>query len=163
MGADLEDTASVVKRNVMKHNPLVHHRRSIRLRGHDYAQAGEYYVTLCIKDRECVLREIVRNEVKLSPFGEIAKTCWKEIPQHFPNTEVDEYVIMPNHLHGILLLKEHAHDLVGVEYIQPQRGEPRQKRNEYQHVIPKSVGSIIRSFKGAVTRKCRQKGITGFE
>jgi putative transposase len=146
----------------MKYNPGIHHRRSIRLKRHDYAQAGEYYVTLCVKNRECLLGEIFQDQVKLSPIGEIAKACWKEIPQHFSNAGLDEFVIMPNHIHGILSLKEHAHDLVGVEYIQPQRGGPRQKRNEYQHVIPKSVGSIVRSFKGAVTRKCRQKELAGF-
>jgi putative transposase len=66
---------------------------------------------------------------------------------------------LPNHLHAILVIKE---ELVRVQYIEPQRGRPRQRRNEYQHVIPGSVGSIIRSFKGAVTRICRQKGTKHF-
>ena len=103
--------------------------------------------------------------MKLSTIGKIVKECWEEIPRHFPNASLDEYAIMPNHFHGIIVLSGDA--LVRVEYIQPQRGEPqrgrpRRRLNEYQHIIPKSVGSIIRSFKGAITRICRQGGFESF-
>jgi len=100
----------------MKYNPQIHHRRSIRLKGHDYAQAGDYYITLCVKDRECLLGEIVRNEMKLSMIGKIVRECWEEIPMHFPNATLDEYIIMPNHIHGIIVLS----DQVGKEHLIPK-------------------------------------------
>jgi putative transposase len=129
----------------MKFVPKIHSRHSIRLNGFDYSG------------------EVIDNHVRLSVMGEIVKKCLDEIPKHFLNAELDNYVIMPNHVHGILFLKD---ALVRVEYIQPppRRVEPARevKRNEFQHVVPKSVGSVIRSFKAAVTRICRKNGSTAF-
>ena len=88
----------------MPYDPLRHHRRSIRLRGYDYAQAGDYYVTLCVKEWESLLGAILRNEMLLSRIGEIVKECWEGIPEHFSNALLDEFVIMPNHMHGIIIL-----------------------------------------------------------
>mgnify|MGYP002814623350 FL=1 len=103
----------------MAYDPLRHHRRSIRLRGHDYSDPGEYYVTICTHNRECVLGEIKDGEMRLSNAGEIAETCWLEIPRHFPNVVLDEFVIMPDHMHGILILKEYVP--VGAQYVEPRR------------------------------------------
>jgi putative transposase len=93
-----------LRRHVMAYDPKKHHRRSIRLRGYDYAQEGEYFVTICTFERECVLGEIKDGTMRLSSSGEIAKQCWDEIPRHFENVELGEFVIMPNHLHGVILL-----------------------------------------------------------
>ena len=89
----------------MRYDPIKHHRRSIRLRGHDYSDPGEYYVTICTHNRECVLGEIKDGEMRLSNAGEIAERCWYEIPQHFENVGLGEFVTMPNHLHVIILLR----------------------------------------------------------
>jgi len=78
-----------------------------------------------MKDRECLLGEICGGKIELSRVGEIVKGCWEEIPNHFSNATIDEYMIMPDHLHGILFLKEQDSLPVGVEYIQPQRGKSR--------------------------------------
>jgi putative transposase len=87
-------------------DPKKHHRRSIRLKGYDYSGEGLYFVTICTHERECVLGEIKDGRVVLSGFGEIAKRCWEEIPGHFEGVGLDEYVIMPNHVHGVILLQE---------------------------------------------------------
>ncbi|MBF8294528.1 MAG: transposase, partial [Bacteroidetes bacterium] len=76
-------------------------RNTNRLVGHDYSQPGEYFVTMCTKDREDLFGEITGGEMKLNEVGEIAVKCWKEIPQHYPNIKLDEFVVMPNHVHGI--------------------------------------------------------------
>src|SRR5271157_3677875 len=89
---------------LMKNNASIHHRRSIRLKGFDYSQPGGYFITICTQNHECVLGEIVDGQVRLSPAGEIASQCWSEIPKHFPNVELDVNVMMPNHVHGIIII-----------------------------------------------------------
>jgi len=86
----------------MKYNPDIHHRRSIRLKGYDYSQNGAYFVTICTHNRECLFGKIVDGEMCINEWGKIAKRCWLEIPQHYPNVSLDEFVIMPNHIYGIL-------------------------------------------------------------
>ena len=90
----------------MPYEPGRHRRRSIRLPGYDYAQGGAYFVTICVRDRACVLGEMARGEVRTSALGEIVARCWCALPQHFPTVEVDAVVVMPNHLHGILFLTD---------------------------------------------------------
>jgi putative transposase len=87
-------------------NLNLHNRRSIRLKEYDYSQSGEYFVTICTHNRECLLGEIVDEEMKLSSIGEIVQRCWEEIPKHFPNVELDAFVVMPNHVHGIIINDE---------------------------------------------------------
>lgn len=97
----------------MKYDPNLHHRRSIRLPKHDYSEPGMYSVTMCVRERRTMLGEVTRNGVVLSEIGEIVRKCWLEIPTHFPNSDLDEFVVMPNHFHGILILKD---VLVGVQW-----------------------------------------------
>ena len=129
------------------------HRKSIRLKYYDYSMPGEYFVTICTFDHVCAFGEIVESEMRLSHAGTIIKHCWEEIPFHFSNVELDDYVIMPNHIHGILILRERT---VGAEYIQPL------PQKTFQHVIPNSIPSIVRSFKAAVTRECHKKNYQDF-
>jgi hypothetical protein len=86
----------------MIYNPNLHHRRSIRLKGYDYSQEGLYFVTICCQNKECLFGKIVDNEMILNNSGEIANDCWQQISKHFPNVILHEYVIMPNHFHGII-------------------------------------------------------------
>ncbi len=83
-----------------------HHRRSIRLPAWDYAHPGAYFVTVCTYRRECTLAGIIDGEVHLSVEGEIARRCWYELPVHYPHAELDAFVIMPNHVHGIIVITE---------------------------------------------------------
>jgi hypothetical protein len=79
-------------------------RNTNRLVGHDYSQPGEYFVTLCTKDREDIFGEIIGGEMRLNEVGEIAVKSWKEIPLYSPCIELDEFVVMPNHVHGIIAI-----------------------------------------------------------
>ncbi|MBM3472944.1 MAG: hypothetical protein FJX75_06745 [Armatimonadetes bacterium] len=80
-------------------------RRSIRLRGYDYSQPGEYFVTLCTQDREVRFGEIVREQMRLSHVGEVIEERWRAVEAKFPTVTLGPYVIMPNHLHAILTLE----------------------------------------------------------
>ncbi|MEK6634824.1 MAG: hypothetical protein AABY38_00575, partial [Planctomycetota bacterium] len=82
----------------------IHHRRSIRLKGYDYSRAGAYFVTICVKNKENPLGKIIDGEVFLSGIGRIAEECWNKIPTHYPCVQLDKYVIMPNHIHGIIII-----------------------------------------------------------
>ena len=127
---------------MIKYNPEIHHRRSIRLKNYDYSKKGLYFLTLCCRECLSLLGEIVCGEMNLNDKGIITKSCWNEIPTHFPNIVLHEFTIMPNHIHGIIEITES----VEVENFQPLQSK-QQYRNEFQHIIPHSVGSIVRGFK----------------
>jgi putative transposase len=78
----------------MAYNPDIHHRRSIRLQGYDYSRAGAYFITICTQNREMVLNHA----------GTMIQTVWNEIPFHYTGTEIDEFVVMPNLIHGIVVI-----------------------------------------------------------
>ena len=81
-------------------------RHSLRLRGFDYTSAGAYFVTLCVADRACFLGEIVDGAMCLNPLGRIVAESWLALPTRFPVIELDAFVVMPNHFHGIIILNE---------------------------------------------------------
>ncbi len=87
-----------------KYNPQIHHRRSIRLKGYDYSQAGAYFITICCQDRLRRFGNIVDGEMILNEFGQIAFDEWVKLPERFANMELDVFVVMPNHFHGIVVL-----------------------------------------------------------
>jgi REP element-mobilizing transposase RayT len=89
----------------MPYNPEIHHRRSIRLKGFDYSKAGLYFLTLCCEQRAHLFGEVRDGKMILNAGGEVADACWRGIPDHFPNAVCHAYVIMPNHVHGIIELK----------------------------------------------------------
>jgi putative transposase len=88
----------------MKYDPVKHHRRSIRLKGYDYARRGAYFVTLCVQNRECALGEIVGGEMHPNRAGRMIEKWWLELNHKFAAVDTDEYVIMPNHFHGIVII-----------------------------------------------------------
>ncbi len=88
----------------MKYDPNKHHRRSIRLRDYDYSQEGAYFVTMCTQNRECLFGDVVDEEMALNDAGKMIKTVWDEIPQFYCGIETDELIIMPNHIHGIIII-----------------------------------------------------------
>ena len=118
-----------------------HHRRSIRLPGWDYTRPGAYFVTLCTQDRTHLFGRILDGVMQLSEWGETALRCWQAIPHHFSNTALDEFVIMPNHVHGILWI---VND-VGARHAVPLR-------EQFGIPAPGSIPTVIRSYKSAVTR-----------
>ena len=101
------ETQSIIYRNMpSKFDPEKHHRRSIRLKGYDYSQAGAYYVTIVTWQREHLFGEVVNAEMKLSRYGLIVQSVWFDLPKHYPYVELDAFCIMPNHAHGIIVLYE---------------------------------------------------------
>ena len=123
---------------------------SARLRGWDYASAGWYFVTICTHHRACIFGRVVDGDVELSPLGEIAYQYWAEIPEHNPGVGIDTFTIMPNHMHGIVVIPVetlHATSLPQdpMSAISPKAG---------------SLSAIVRSYKSAVTRWA---GLYGYE
>src|SRR6266498_3944384 len=94
----------------VQYNPQIHHRRSIRLEVYDYSQAGAYFITICCQDRKLQFGQIGNGEMILNEFGNIAFDEWAKLPDRFQNFELDVFQIMPNHIHGIIVLN----DTVGV-------------------------------------------------
>lgn len=87
-----------------KFDPEKHHRRSFRLQGYDYSQQGAYYVTIVAWQRKCLFGEIVNGEMRLTKFGLVAKQQWEKLLRRFLNIELGAFVIMPNHVHGIIVI-----------------------------------------------------------
>jgi len=87
-----------------KYNPDIHHRRSIRLKNYDYSQAGAYYVTICTEGRECLFGEVVDGKMVLNDGGQMVQAVWSEMPVNYSGVEIDQFIAMPNHIHGIIVL-----------------------------------------------------------
>jgi putative transposase len=139
----------------MKHDPDRHHRQSARLKGHDYAQPGAYFVTVCIRDRECLLGDIVDGEMHLTEAGEIAWRCWEDVRRHFPYVALDAGIIMPNHIHGIIVIQGRGEASAVPLHASKERPESdasplRQRPNGTQ---PRSLSAIVQNFKSISTRK----------
>ena len=88
----------------MAYDPAIHHRRSIRLAGYDYTQAGAYFVTICTYQRECLLGGVEGGEMRLNASGERVLFTWNDLVNHNPGIELGPFVVMPNHVHGIIFL-----------------------------------------------------------
>ena len=79
-------------------------RRSMRLKPYDYSLAGYYFLTVCAQNRQCVFGEIINGKMALNEAGEMIETNWNKLPRRFPNIKLDEFVIMPNHMHGVIII-----------------------------------------------------------
>jgi putative transposase len=138
----------------MTYNRNLHHRRSVRLKSHDYTQAGIYFVTLCTRDR-------VPHWTQ-APLRAIAASAWQAIPNHAAGVSLDEWVIMPNHLHGLLVLTPGPDQ---TDRRSPPRPEPSahsSARLAPQSPPSASLAVILRTYKSAVTLACRRAGHSGF-
>ncbi len=139
--------AAVTKRNY----PNERHRRSLRLQGYDYAERGAYFVTICTKNRACLLGDITNGEMRLNDFGRLAKAAWEEIPSHFPDIELGTFVAMPNHIHGIIVIARPTPRATRASPLQIAPGPPK-----------RSLGTIVGSYKSAVTKGINQsRGAAG--
>ena len=88
----------------MTFNPEIHHRRSIRIADYDYSTTGAYFVTICIQNRICLFGKIEGGEIQLNEAGYMVHKIWNELPEKYPGVEIDEFIVMPNHIHGIVVL-----------------------------------------------------------
>ncbi len=94
----------------MTYNPNIHHRRSVRLIDYDYSQEGLYFVTICVQKWQCIFGGIVDNEMILNKYGQIAHDEWTKTPEIRSNVQLDVFVVMPNHIHGIIIINENIRD-----------------------------------------------------
>ena len=88
----------------MDHNPDIQRRRSIRLKGYAYSQAGAYFVSIVTQGRECCFGDVIGKDMRLNDAGRMAHRVWESLPLRFPGVETDYFVVMPNHLHGIVIM-----------------------------------------------------------
>ncbi|MDO4782693.1 MAG: hypothetical protein Q4A09_05670 [Capnocytophaga felis] len=152
-----------------KYNPEIHKRRSVRLKDFDYSREGLYFITICCQNKAHYFGEIIDGEMRLNEIGEIAQKCWRDIPNHFKNVLLHSFVVMPNHIHGIIEIvtrvganqhlphnetanhhsphnettNQHLPDDNGAKYLSPLRGTSN------------TIGSIVRGFKIGVTKWVR--------
>ncbi len=125
-----------------------HHRRSIRLHTWDYANSGAYFVTLVAHGRAALFGDVVDGDIRLNALGEIAQACWVEITMHFAQVELDAFVVMPNHVHGVLvILNDASTDVGATDSVAPTRPNGP---------LPGSLGAIIGQYKSVVTKRIRQ-------
>ena len=137
----------------MHKNQCVQGRRSIRLKGYDYSQPGAYFVTICTKNQACIFGRVVDGGMVLNDLGRIARSCWEDVPNHFQQVVSDAFIVMPNHVHGILFIMD---DHVGATHASPLL----RRRPCGPH--PGSLGAVVGSYKSAVTRWCHQNGYLHF-
>jgi len=118
----------------MQYDPDIHHRRSIRLRDYDYSQAGAYFITICSHNRNLLFGDIVNGEMCTNQIGKIVHDQWKALYQRFPAIELDEFVVMPNHLHAILVFNQIEDSAADVT----------------------TIGEIVGAFKSLCVHNCLQ-------
>lgn len=153
-----------------KFDPQKHHRKSIRLPGYDYTQAGAYFVTIVTHQRENIFGEVVNGEMRLNGFGEIAKREWERLPKRFKHIELGAFVIMPNHVHGIIIIHDNGRgtadfpnqnnpqdprraptaDSSNQNNPQDLRRAPTADNENFGKPVSGSIPTMVRSYKSAV-------------
>lgn len=156
------------------HSPQ-RNRRSIRLKGYDYSQAGAYFVSICTQNRECVFGEIVAGKMVLNDAGRMVESVWGGLPVRFDHIELDEFIVMPNHIHGIFVLRRRGESCIrpdcnnDYKSVEKQLGEHKvrpygrpdspgdQTLGEHEvrpyGTLPNTVGRIIQAFKSITTHE----------
>jgi putative transposase len=156
----------------MPNNPLAHQRKSIRLKGYDYTCPGAYFVTITAYRRACVFGEIEGGVMRLNEWGNIVAQCWSAIPDHYCDVVMDEFTIMPNHIHGIIVICENdvkraypvgathgeivgagCGDIVGAGLPRPYGNEPTCVETEMH---TPTLGQIVAVYKYQTTKRINQ-------
>jgi putative transposase len=154
----------------VKFDPRKHHRRSIRLKGFDYTQPGAYFVTMVSYQRAGLFGEIVDGQARLNDLAKIVDRCWRNIPRHFPEVELDVYVVMPNHLHGIIWIGDRgcrgeasadsergiSHHLSAAQSRSATPPEADASPQRPKGTQSGSLNAIVQNFKSVSTRKANQ-------
>jgi len=133
-------------------------RRSVRLQGYDYSGDGAYFVTVCTHDRKCLFGDVADGKMRLNELGRVVFDCWSAIPIHFGHTVLDSFVVMPNHVHGIIFIDENRHGSgVGARHAVPLPSNPLPRLFEsFGKPVCGSIPTTIRSFKSAVTKRINE-------
>jgi putative transposase len=162
----------------MGYDPNKHHRKSIRLKGYDYSQAGLYFITICVQDRKHLFGKIIDGTMILNDFGTVAHQQWQKLQERFTNMKLDVFQIMPNHMHGIIvgagftpapndaIDQNDIHvqnDMVVQNVIPAQINIPVIDANPMAHIgagaspvptAPTAVGDIVGAYKSLVANNC---------
>jgi len=124
-----------------------HSRRPIRLQGYDYSRVGPYFVTICVQNRECLLGDIVDDEMRLNDAGRMVARWWVELGNKFPSVETELYVVMPNHFHGIIVI-------VGADLcVRPISADPRVRPDRIGTYAGVPLPEIVQWFKTMTTNE----------
>ena len=148
----------------MRYKPNQPTRQPLRLRGYNYGQAGVYFVTICTQERLCHFGDTEDGVITLSPTGQIVQDVWDSLPSRFYDVATDAFVIMPNHVHGTLILGADSilgpKTTVGAQFIAP--GTPRNVETSPSQETPEgamnrapTLGECVRTLKAASTRLIR--------
>ena len=139
--------------NGKSYDPKKHHRRSIRLKGYDYSQSGAYFLTICTHNREPVFGKIANAKMELNIYGRIVSARWHNLPRYHVYIELDAFVVMPNHVHGIVVIRSDSTELAKrrpiseivsgfktfssrrINEVRGTSGIPVWQRNYWEHVI----------------------------
>lgn len=140
-------------------------RRTIRMPDFNYSHPGAYFVTICTCDRQCWFGNIADGAMRLNEWGEIVRNSWDELPDHFPNVELDQFVVMPNHVHGIIVLEAgnnadrginmptvpitNGHVVVGAQFIAPDDHASSTHAGAINRAP--TIGNVVRNFKARCT------------
>ncbi len=139
---------------------------SVRLRGWDYSATGWYFVTVCTKRHIPFFGKVIEGRVELSKFGKMVSQMWIEIPNHHLGVSLDEFVIMPNHIHGVIILAPEKQGDSKSKSVETLHATSLQscKDEKMAKISPRrgSLAVIIRSYKSAVTRWAHQNGMDHF-
>jgi len=120
----------------------------------DYSSNASYFVTISVANRAHVFGEIVKDEIKLSPLGQSAQDCWDEIPTHFPFVELGGFVVMPNHVHGVVIINKNGNvETQNFASLPPQPDVPKNRFGPQSQ----NLASIIRGYKIGVTKFAPEK------
>ena len=128
-----------------------HHRRSIRLKDYDYTQARAYYVTIVVQGRGCTLGTITNGDMHLNMAGEIVQAAWEDLPRHYPHVVLGEFCVMPNHVHGIIILTDDDYR-TGGSCRGGSEARPYPNHPTTRHGLPE----IVRAFKSFSARRINQ-------
>lgn len=138
------------------YNPLIHRRQTRRLNGYDYSKAGVYFITICTQYKQPFFGRIESGILEKTAAAIITQTIWEQIPVQFPFVELDEFVIMPDHIHGIIVIQDH--DRVGSRLIAPLP-EPDQTTGGFagnqNPMFHQNLSRIVRWFKGRCSYEIR--------
>jgi len=140
-------------------------QKQYRLPGYDYSLDGYYFVTICTRGRECLFGEVRDNQMQLSQLGKVIDGFWTKIPDHFTYAQMDEFVVMPNHVHGIIVIDHGRRN-------GRRNGRKTVRKPKIRHGLstvptviskkhlqpqPKSLSIIVRNYKAAVTGESRRQ------
>ena len=138
-----------------------HSRHSIRLPGYDYTQAGAYFVTICARERECLFGEVADGKMRMNKYGEIIQRTWNDLPNHYQGVELGAFIIMPNHVHGIVSIVGAIHESP-LHVTHQQSPERRNKTSDILQRRRMLLSRIVGRFKMVSAKRINeQREMTG--